>query len=116
VSPVPIYMSSFVQSGVSGNSNYLSSQMFQSMFFPSNYNSGTAGGLYGNISNYFSPSIKMSIPGLVIQSFYRNAPLVLGHYLPNAVTLGTTQGFVNSNATVFFGSTNSVFISVQNMP
>jgi hypothetical protein len=116
VSPVPIYMSSFVQSGVSGNSNYLSSQMFQSMFFPSNYNSGTAGGLYGSISNYFSPSIKMSIPGSVIQSFYRNAPLVLGHYLPNAVTLATTQGFVNSNATVFFGSTNSVFISVQNMP
>jgi hypothetical protein len=115
-SPVPIYMSSFVQSGVSGNSNYLSSQMFQSMFFPSNYNSGTAGGLYGSISNYFSPTIKMSIPGSVIQSFYRNAPLVLGHYLPNAVTLATTQGFLNSNASVFFGSTNSVFISVQNMP
>ena len=115
-SPVPIYMSSFVQSGVSGNSNYLSSQMFQSMFFPSNYNSGIAGGLYGGISNYFSPTIKMSIPGSVIQSFYRNAPLVLGHYLPNAVTLATTQGFLNSNASVFFGSTNSVFISVQNMP
>ena len=115
-SPVPIYMSSFVQSGASGNSNYLSSQMFQNMFFPSNYNSGTAGGLYGGISNYFSPSIKMSIPGSVIQSFYRNAPLVLGHYLPNAVTLATTQGFLNSNATVFFGSTNSVFISVQNVP
>ena len=116
VSPVPIYMSSFVQSGASGNSNYLSSQMFQTMFFPSNYNSGIAGGLYGGISNYFSPSIKMSIPGSVIQSFYRNAPLVLGHYLPNAVTLATTQGFLNSNATVFFGSTNSVFISVQNVP
>ena len=116
VSPVPIYMSSFVQSGLSGNNNYLSSQMFQTMFFPSNYNSGIAGGLYGGISNYFSPSIKMSIPGSVIQSFYRNAPLVLGHYLPNAVTLATTQGFLNSNATVFFGSTNSVFISVQNVP
>jgi hypothetical protein len=115
-SPVPIYMSSFVQSGAVGNSNYLSSQMFQTMFFPSNYNSGTAGGLYGSISNSFSPSIKMSIPGSVIQSFYPNAPLVLGHYLPNAVTLATTQGFLNSNASVFFGSTNSVFISVQNMP
>jgi len=114
--PVPIYMSSFVQSGVTGNSNYLSSQMFQTMFFPTNYNSGAAGGLYGNISNYFAPKIKMSIPGSVLQSFYPNAPLVLGHYLPNAVTLNTTQGFLNSNATVFFGSTNSVFISVQNMP
>ena len=114
--PVPIYMSSFVQSGVTGNSNYLSSQMFQTMFFPTNYNSGAAGGLYGNISNYFAPKIKMSIPGSVLQNFYPNAPLVLGHYLPNAVTLNTTQGFLNSNATVFFGSTNSVFISVQNMP
>lgn len=114
--PVPIYMSSFVQSGVTGNANYLSSQMFQTMFYPTNYNSGIAGGLYGNISNYFAPKIKMSIPGSVVQNFYRNAPLVLGHYLPNAVTLTTTQGFVNSNATVFFGSTNSVFISVQNMP
>lgn len=114
--PVPIYMSSFVQSGVTGNANYLSSQMFQTMFYPTNYNSGIAGGLYGNISNYFAPKIKMSIPGSVIQNFYRNAPLVLGHYLPNAVTLTTTQGFLNSNATVFFGSTNSVFISVQNMP
>jgi hypothetical protein len=114
--PVPIYMSSFVQSGVTGNANYLSSQMFQTMFFPTNYNSGIAGGLYGNISNYFAPKIKMSIPGSVVQNFYRNAPLVLGHYLPNAVTLTTTQGFLNSNTTVFFGSTNSVFISVQNMP
>jgi hypothetical protein len=109
-------MSSFVQSGVTGNANYLSSQMFQTMFFPTNYNSGIPGGLYGNISNNFAPKIKMSIPGSVIQNFYRNAPLVLGHYLPNAVTLTTTQGFVNSNTTVFFGSTNSVFISVQNMP
>jgi len=115
-SPVPIYMSSFVQSGAAGNSNYLSSQMFQSMFFPTNYNNGPAGGIYGGISNYFSPTIKMSIPGSVVQSFYPNAPLVLGHYLPNAVTLNTTQGFLNSNATVFFGSTNSVFISIQNMP
>jgi len=114
--PVPIYMSSFVQSGITNNSNYLSSQMFQTMFFPTNYNSGIAGGLYGNISNYFAPKIKMSIPGYVVQSFYPNAPLVLGHYLPNAVTLTTTQGFLNSNTTVFFGSTNSVFISVQNMP
>jgi len=114
--PVPIYMSSFVRSGVTGNANYLSSQMFQTMFFPTNYNSGIAGGLYGNISNYFAPKIKMSIPGSVVQSFYPNAPMVLGHYLPNAVTLTTTQGFLNSNATVFFGSTNSVFISVQNMP
>jgi hypothetical protein len=114
--PVPIYMSSFVRSGVTGNANYLSSQMFQTMFFPTNYNSGIAGGLYGNISNYFAPKIKMSIPGSVVQSFYPNAPLVLGHYLPNAVTLTTTQGFLNSNTTVFFGSTNSVFISVQNMP
>ena len=114
--PVPIYMSSFVRSGVTGNANYLSSQMFQTMFFPTNYNSGIAGGLYGNISNYFAPKIKMSIPGSVIESFYPNAPLVLGHYLPNAVTLTTTQGFLNSNTTVFFGSTNSVFISVQNMP
>jgi len=114
--PVPIYMSSFVQSGLIGNSNYLSSQMFQTMFYPTNYNSGIAGGLYGNISNYFAPKIKMSIPGSVLQSFYRNAPIILGHYLPNAVTLNTTQGFLNANATVFFGSTNSVFISVQNMP
>jgi len=114
--PVPIYMSSFVKSGITGNANYLSSQMFQTMFFPTNYNSGIPGGLYGNISNYFAPKIKMSIPGSVVQNFYPNAPLVLGHYLPNAVTLTTTQGFVNSNATVFFGSTNSVFISVQNMP
>ena len=114
--PVQIYMSSFVRSGVSGNNNYLSSQMFQTMFYPTNYNSGIAGGLYGNISNYFAPKIKMSIPGSVVQNFYPNAPFVLGHYLPNAVTLTTTQGFLNSNTTVFFGSTNSVFISVQNMP
>jgi len=114
--PVPIYMSSFVQSGASGNSNYLSSQMFQTMFFPTQYNSGVAGGLYGGLSNYISPTIKFSLPGSVVQGFYPNTPIVLGHYLPNAVTLNLTQGFLNSNATVFFGSTNSVFVSVQNMP
>jgi hypothetical protein len=114
--PVPIYMSSFVQSGASGNSNYLSSQMFQTMFFPTQYNNGVAGGLYGGLSNYISPTIKLSLPGSVVQGFYPNTPIVLGHYLPNAVTLNLTQGFLNSNATVFFGSTNSVFVSVQNMP
>lgn len=77
------------------------------MFYPTNTND----------SNMYSPSLKISLPANVISNYFGNGnPIYLSHYLPNGATLGLTQGFINCNVTVFYGSTNSVFLSIQNLP
>jgi hypothetical protein len=98
-----IYMSTFLQNG----KNYLSTFQTVNMFYPTSTND----------SNYFSPSIKISVPANILSNYFgTGSPIYLSHYLPNAVTLGGTPGVVNCNVTVFYGSTNSVFLSVQNLP
>jgi hypothetical protein len=101
--PVLIYMSSFIQSG----NLFLSSQMAQSAIYPTIYDN--------NRSNSFYQPIKISVPGAAIQGLYPNS-MRLAHYLPNAYTVGVTQGFGNSNVSIYFGSTNSLFLSIQNLP
>jgi hypothetical protein len=102
--PSLIFMSTFIQAG---GSNFTSSFMFQSAIYPTTYSN--------NQSNRYYQPVKLTLPGSAIQGFYPQ-PMRLAHYLPNAVTIGTTQGFSNSNVSIFFGSTNSVFLSVQNLP
>jgi len=101
--PVPIYMSSFIQSGT----NYTSSSIFQNTLYPSQY--------AVNRSNSFYQPMKFTLNGATVQGMYPNS-VRLAHYLPNAYTVGVTQGFSNSNVSVFFGSTNSLFLSIQNLP
>lgn len=102
--PTPIYMSSFVQAA---GSNFLSSASFQSVIYPTTFSN--------NQSNLYNQPIKITMRGADIQGFYPQATY-LAHYLPNAITTGTTQGFSNSNVSIFLGSTNSVFLSIQNLP
>jgi hypothetical protein len=101
--PTLIFMSTFIQAG----GNFTSSQMFQSALYPDQYGASR--------SNSFYLPMKLTIPGAAVQGFYPQATR-LAHYLPNAYTVGVTQGFSNSNVSIFFGSTNSLFLSIQNLP
>jgi hypothetical protein len=103
--PQQIYMSSFIQFG---GTNYFSSQMSQTMMYPLQYDSNT--------SNTFNQPIKINITGDALAPTYNQQPYSLCHYLPNGRSLGDINGFSNSNVTCFFGSTNSLFLSIQNLP
>jgi hypothetical protein len=65
-------------------------------------------------SNFFQQPIKISIPGTQVIGSYSN-PYVLTHSLPGAVSYQTNVGFRSGGVNIFFGSTNSYFLTVQNL-
>lgn len=65
-------------------------------------------------SNFFQRSIKMSVPGSSILGNYQH-PYVLYHSLPGAISYQTNIGFRSQGMNAFFASTNSYFLSVQNL-
>lgn len=67
---------------------------------------------YGNIYNQ---PIKMQIPGSNFVNKY-TSPYVLCHYLTGGYSVGLQPGFADSNVDIQFASTNSLFLSVQNLP
>ena len=97
--PVILYMSTMLQDGV----NFMSTNLSQTAFYPTDTTN----------SNFFNQPIRITFPGNILT--YTN-PYVLTHYLPNAVTSNITQGLYTSNVTLAFGSTNSLFVSIQNLP
>ena len=66
-----------------------------------------------DLSNIYSQPIRLSIPqGTILDYRY---PFTLYHYMPNSVQNGALQNGLHSNfITPYFGSTGSVFVSVQN--
>jgi len=73
-------------------------------------NNKTAG--YGNL---YQQSIHLQIPGSALVGNFAN-PYRIVHSLPESVTSNLTPGFTTSNLELQFGSTNSVFLSIQNLP
>jgi hypothetical protein len=67
-----------------------------------------------DFSNVFQQPIKIAIPGTDIIGRYAQ-PYVLYHTMSGALSYNLNVGFRESNLTLFFGSTNSVFMSVQNL-
>jgi hypothetical protein len=65
-------------------------------------------------SNFFQRSIKMSVPGSSILGNYQH-PYVLYHSLPGAISYQTNIGFRSQGMNAFFASTNSYFLTVQNL-
>lgn len=65
-------------------------------------------------SNYYQQPIKISVPGVDVTSNYAH-PYVLYHEMPGAISYNLNVGFRDSNIGLFFGSTNSYFLSVQNL-
>ena len=75
-----------------------------------NANSKTAG-----FSNSFGQQLKLQIPGSVINGNWASN-YILYHYMPAALTFNVTPGLRANTVTVRGSSTNSIFISVQNLP
>jgi hypothetical protein len=65
-------------------------------------------------SNVFQQPIKMSIPGTQVIGAYQN-PYVLSHSMPAAISYQTNVGFRSPSMTVFYASTNSYFLTIQNL-
>lgn len=65
-------------------------------------------------SNFFQQPIKISIPGTQVLGLYEQQ-YRLYHYMEGALSYNINVGFRDSNLNVFFASTNSVFLSVQNL-
>ena len=65
-------------------------------------------------SNIFQQPIKISIPGSAIINNYQN-PYVLYHSLSGAISYQTNVGFRTPDIHAFFASTNSYFLTIQNL-
>ncbi len=98
-----INMSSMLAYGPS----YLSNNMASSWVYAGTQTSG-----FGNV---FQQPIQIQLPGSVVQNNYAY-DYTLVHNLPDSVTSNLTPGFTSGNIDVRFGSTNSVFLSILNLP
>jgi hypothetical protein len=65
-------------------------------------------------SNFYQQPIKFSIPGTQVLGAYQT-PYVMTHVLPGAISYVTNNGFRSGNVNIFYGSTNSYFLTVQNL-
>jgi hypothetical protein len=65
-------------------------------------------------SNFFQQPLKFSIPGSAILGAYQN-PYVLYHSLPGSISYQTNVGFRSQDINAFFASTNSYFLTIQNL-
>lgn len=64
-------------------------------------------------SNYFQQQLKLNFLGSEIIPCYTSS-YILYHHLPNGMTINLDPGLKASSITVRYGSTNSMFVSVQN--
>jgi hypothetical protein len=93
-------MSTFIQCG-----NFRLSSINTSFLIA---NSKTVG-----FSNYFQQQLKLNFLGSDIIPCYTSS-FILYHHLPNGMTINLDPGLKASSITVRYGSTNSMFVSVQN--
>jgi hypothetical protein len=71
--------------------------------------------VYVDQSNFFNTPIKLSVPTGDIKTFSNTYNLV--HYMPSSLNFNLYQNALHSNdITPFFGSTGSLFVSIQNLP
>lgn len=68
-----------------------------------------------NYGNIYNQPLKMQLDGSNFVNKYDN-PYILCHYLTGGYSVGLQEGFADSNVNIQFGSTNSLFLSVQNLP
>ena len=74
-----------------------------------------AGEQTSGFGNPFQQPIRFQIPGSILKGNY-SSDYVIVHNLVSSVTSNLAPGFVNSNIVVRYGSTNSVVLSIQNLP
>jgi hypothetical protein len=114
---------SFVFSGIyQGASGYLMTEMSTFLKYgATNLTSYMANNwVYGtntsnSFGNLYSQPIKLQVEGSAILNNYAN-PYTLCHNLVSSLTFDTTNGFKTCNVDVRIGSTNSLFLTIQNLP
>jgi hypothetical protein len=107
-------VSSFLQYGIS---NLYTTTVQGYLMVNNTYMIQSNGGLitYTDSSNFFNSPIRIAIPPGTIGTNYTR-PYNLIHYLPSSLNNGAYQNALhNCNVTPYFGSTGSVFVSVQNI-
>lgn len=90
-----------------GTGNYLTAYQSESWVYGTNTSNA-----FGNL---YQQPIKLQIPGSVVTNNYAN-PYLICHNMVSSLTFDTTNGFKTSNIDVRIGSTNSVFLTIQNLP
>lgn len=95
-------MSSFLQYG---NTSYTDFQVNNWVYGTNTSNA------FGNV---YQQPMKLQIPGSVIANNYTN-PYVFVHNMVSSLTFDITNGFKNSNIDIKVGSTNSLFLTIQNL-
>lgn len=67
-----------------------------------------------NYGNLYQQPMKMEIAGSNIFNNYASS-YVLCHNLPSSLTSNLTPGFTSNNVSIYYGSTNSLFLTIQNI-
>jgi uncharacterized membrane protein len=117
------YYPTFVFSGIyQGASGYLLRNMSTYLQYGATHQTQNQASswVYANntsnaFGNLYQQPIKLQIPGSVFLNNYAN-PYVISHNLVSSLTFDTTNGFKNNTIEVQVGSTNSLFLTIQNLP
>ena len=71
-----------------------------------------------NASNLFQQPLRLNIPGNYfdngVRTFY-TSPYLLTHRFINVFASNTNIGFTSNNVNLFFDSTSSYYLSIQNI-
>lgn len=106
-----LFISSFLQAG---NTRFFSTTT-NSPVFIGNTRTLLENGSYVDSSNIFNQCIKMTIPMNTVINCY-SSTFSLIHYMPSSLNNGAFQNALhNAQVTPTFASTNSLFLSVQNI-
>ena len=97
-----ITMSSFLQYG-------------QTILQPMNETFVFAQNKLNNFGNLFQQPLKLQFAGSDIANKY-NSNYVLCHNLISSFTFNLSPGFITSSVQIRYGSVNSLFLTVQNLP
>ena len=106
-----LFISSFLQAG---NTRFFNTTTISPVFI-ANTRTLLESGLYVDSSNIFNQCIKMTIPMNTVNNCY-SSTFSLIHYMPSSLNNGGFQNALhNAQITPIFASTNSLFLSVQNI-
>ena len=107
--PAMLVISSFLQVGSYKNF----STTVNSYMFAGNTRIQLEDGSYCDSSNVYNAPIKMSLPPGTVSSF---STYSLVHYMPSSINNASYQNALHSTLVVpYFASTNSIFVSIQNI-
>jgi len=108
--PAIVYISTLLKSG----NNLLLNTAVTSALYVGNTRTLLESGVTVDSFNIFNQPIKLNIPIPVVWDF--TTPYSIYHYMPKSIQTNQLQNALHSTiVTPYFGSTGSIFISIQNL-